>query len=270
MRRRPSGQGSPRIRLSQPTGLPHPAGMKLQFIGSGDAMGTGGRFNTCFRLEHSAGSVLIDFGASSMVALRHHGVDPNSIDAIFITHLHGDHFGGLPFFLLDAQLYSRRRQPLIIAGPYGLEERLMQLREVLFPGSSDVTLKFGLDIIEIAPGETRDIAGVTLSAFPMRHPCGAPPLGLRIAADGKSVAYTGDTEWTDDILALSNNVDLFIIECLGYDRPVPHHLNYHLICDHAHEITARRIVLTHLGPDMLAHSKEARFETASDGLILDV
>ena len=78
--------------------------MRLQFLGSGDAFGSGGRFNTCFHLERAnRGNVLIDCGASSMVAIRKWGVDPNAISTVLVTHLHGDHFGGLPFFLLDAQ-----------------------------------------------------------------------------------------------------------------------------------------------------------------------
>ena len=83
--------------------------MRLRFLGSGDAFGSGGRFNTCFHLERAGyGNVLIDCGASSMVAIRKFGIDPNRISTVLISHLHGDHFAGLPFFLLDAQLVSRR------------------------------------------------------------------------------------------------------------------------------------------------------------------
>ena len=92
--------------------------MRLQFLGSGDAFGSGGRFNTCFHLTRAqGGNVLIDCGASSMVAIRKWGVDPNGISTVLVSHLHGDHFGGLPFFLLDAQLISRRTTPLALAGP---------------------------------------------------------------------------------------------------------------------------------------------------------
>ena len=70
--------------------------MHLDFLGTGDAFGSGGRFNTCFLVERSEASLLIDCGASSLIAMRRFGVDPNSIAAILISHLHGDHFGGLP------------------------------------------------------------------------------------------------------------------------------------------------------------------------------
>ena len=114
--------------------------MKLTFVGCGDAFGSGGRFNTCFHLERAAGgNVLIDCGASSMVAIRKAGVDPNGIAAILVTHLHGDHFGGLPFFILDAQLVSRRTAPLTIAGRAGSAQEILfrrvRLRGTFVPGA---------------------------------------------------------------------------------------------------------------------------------------
>ena len=85
--------------------------MRLTVVGSGDAFGSGGRFNTCFMVERDAGAFLIDCGASSLVAMRKLGVEPNTIATVFISHLHGDHFGGLVFLLLDAQHVSRRTAP---------------------------------------------------------------------------------------------------------------------------------------------------------------
>ena len=73
--------------------------MRLQFLGSGDAFGSGGRFNTCMLVESEFGAFLIDCGASSLIAMRKYGIDPNRIDTVFISHLHGDHFGGLPFLI---------------------------------------------------------------------------------------------------------------------------------------------------------------------------
>src|SRR6201981_2566474 len=107
--------------------------MRLTIVGCGDAFGSGGRFNTCFFLETAKGTLLVDFGASSLVALKAHGLDPNAIDAILLSHLHGDHFGALPFLLLDAQFLARRERPLLIAGPPGTRARLDQLLEGFFP-----------------------------------------------------------------------------------------------------------------------------------------
>src|SRR5690606_16012054 len=110
--------------------------MKLTIVGSGDAFGSGGRGNTCFWLETSKASLLVDCGASAPPALKSLGLDSSRIEAIILSHLHGDHFGGLPFLLLDSQFLARREAPLLIAGPPGTRTRLDTLLEVFFPGST--------------------------------------------------------------------------------------------------------------------------------------
>jgi ribonuclease BN (tRNA processing enzyme) len=139
--------------------------MRLQFLGCGDAFGSGGRFNTCFHVTTGLTQFLVDCGASSMIAIRRFGVEPNAIGTIFITHLHGDHFGGLPFFILDAQLVSRRTTPLTVAGPRGLRERLREAMEVLFPGSADIARRFQVGVIELDAGAASMVNGITVTPF---------------------------------------------------------------------------------------------------------
>ena len=79
-----------------------------------------------------------------MVAMRRFGLDPNTIGSVLISHLHGDHFGGLPFLLLDAQYVSNRTTPLTIAGPPTLSGRLHDLRDAMFPGSAESEPPFPL------------------------------------------------------------------------------------------------------------------------------
>lgn len=242
--------------------------MQLQFLGSGDAFGSGGRFNTCMAVTWPGGAFLIDCGASSLIAMRRFGIEPNAIDTIFISHLHGDHFGGLPFFILDAQFYSRREAPLAIVGPVGMAERLRTAMEVFFPGSADAKRKFVMEVHEIAAGETRSFGGVTASAVEVQHACGAPPLALRLTAGGKTIAYSGDTEWTDALIDISRDADLFVVEALSNDKPIRHHLSYDALCRNLDRLSARQIVLTHMGPDMLAHRGAARHRIAEDGLVV--
>jgi ribonuclease BN (tRNA processing enzyme) len=244
--------------------------VKVQFLGSGDAFGSDGRFNTCIQVMTDAGIFLIDCGASSVVAMRKFGVDPNAIGAIFISHLHGDHFGGLPFFLLDAQFYSRRTAPLALFGPTGFSERLNQAMEVFFPGSSSTPRKFTMDITEIHPGQRAEWSNVIVHAFEVRHPCGAPPMALRFEVADKTLVYSGDTEWTEALVKAGHGADLFIAEALSYEKNIPHHLSYTALRANAARIGAKRIVLTHMGPDMLAHAEDAPEEKAYDGLILEL
>ena len=175
--------------------------MRLQFLGSGDAFGSGGRFNTCFHLERRAnGNILVDCGASSMVAIRKWGVDPNGISTVLVSHLHGDHFGGLPFFLLDAQLVSRRTAPLLLAGPPGFEERLMVVMEAMFAGSTKSARKFDLQIRELTLHERVEMDDLAVTPYLMKHFSGAPSYALRIETEGKILTYSGDTEWVDELI----------------------------------------------------------------------
>jgi ribonuclease BN (tRNA processing enzyme) len=244
--------------------------MRIQFLGSGDAFGSGGRFNTCFHVTAGGGAFLIDCGASSLIAMRRFGVDPNGVHTVFVSHLHGDHFGGLPFLLLDAQFYSRRTAPLTLVGPPGLRERLTQAMELFFPGSSAVERRFPTEIIEIDAGPTVVVNGVAVTAFLVDHACGAPPFALRLEADGKVLAYTGDTEWTDTLIAAGRNADLLIAEALTFERRTRFHLDYARLKANLPRIGARRTILTHMGPDMLAHAAGVAGEIADDGLVVTV
>jgi ribonuclease BN (tRNA processing enzyme) len=244
--------------------------MRIQFLGSGDAFGSGGRFNTCFLVEHEAGAFLIDCGASSLIAMRKYGVDPNRIDTVFISHLHGDHFGGLPFLILDAQFYSRRTATLTLVGPPGFRDRLTQVMELFFPGSSRVERRFITEIHEIDAAETAVINGVKVTAYLVEHACGAPPFALRFVCNGKVLAYTGDTEWTENLLAVGRGADLLIAEALFFERRVKYHLDYASLKGNLERIGAKRVILTHMGPEMLSHICDVPEETAEDGMIVEI
>jgi ribonuclease BN (tRNA processing enzyme) len=244
--------------------------MELQFLGSGDAFGSGGRFNTCFYVRDRNGAFLMDCGASSMVAIRKFGVDPNTVRAVLITHLHGDHFGGLPFFILDAQLVSRRTTPLTIAGPPGLRDRLMAAMENFFPGSTKVERRFAVDIRELEPRVTHNVDGIEVTPYVVKHACGAPPFALRLKVDGKALCYSGDTEWVEGLLDAAQGVDLFIAETYFLDKQVKFHLDFATLARHLTELGAKRVVLTHMSVDMLAHSGETECEVADDGMIISV
>jgi ribonuclease BN (tRNA processing enzyme) len=244
--------------------------MKLRFLGCGDAFGSGGRFNTCFHVSGERASFLVDCGASSLIAMRRFGVDPNGIETILVSHLHGDHFGGLPFFLLDAQLVSRRDRRLTIAGPPGLAERLDQAREVFFPGSTGIALRFPLEIVELAAGAPRAIGAISVTAYPVHHYSGAPSFALRVEAEGCAVAYSGDTEWVDSLVAAARGADLFVCEAYFYDKRVKYHLDYATLAGKLAGLGARRVILTHLSAELLGRCAQLAVETAEDGMVVDL
>ena len=145
----------------------------VQFLGSGDAFGSGGRFQACILVRADAGHVVLDGGASSLIAMKRFGVDPNEVDAVVLSHLHGDHFGGLPFLILDGQ-FSRRTRPLTVAGPPGVEERVRAAMEVLFPGSSTTARRFGLEFVELEERREHSLGPLSVTAYAVEHASSAP------------------------------------------------------------------------------------------------
>jgi ribonuclease BN (tRNA processing enzyme) len=244
--------------------------VRVTFLGSGDAFGSGGRMNACILLEGSRSRYLIDCGATSLTAMRSRGVDPSEIEAILVSHLHGDHFGGIPFLLLDAQFVSKRTAPLTIAGPAGIERRIEQAMEVLFPGSSPASDGFELDIVELEPERAARVGALTVTPQLVSHPSGAPPLALRIECDGKLIAYTGDTEWTDSLIEAGRDADLLIAEAYRYDEEVAHHLDYRTLARHIDELNPKRLVVTHMGEEMLARHDSLDCEFAEDGKSIEL
>ena len=242
--------------------------VSVRFVGSGDSFGSGGRFQTCIVVDGPRSRFAIDFGTSSLIALAQQGIEHNSLDAILLTHLHGDHCGGVPFLLIDAMLAAKRTRPLVIAGPRDLRRRMDQIREALFPGSHVMTPKFPLRWLELEPGTPRDILDLVVTAQPARHTAETNPTALRVELDGKVVAYTGDTEWTDDVALVARGADLLIAECYYYEKPIKWHLNYPAIAAHRADFGARRVILTHMSREMLAHTGDVPEECAHDGLVV--
>jgi ribonuclease BN (tRNA processing enzyme) len=242
--------------------------VEIRFVGSGDAFGSGGRFQTCIAVRSSDDFFLIDCGASSLVAMRQQGIQPRDVSKILITHLHGDHFGGLPFFLLEAQFVSKREAPLTIAGPPGLEERLMLAMEILFAGSSKVDPGFDLHLVELKPRTPTSFDGVDVTAFPAAHFSGAPSYSLRVEVDGKTFVYSGDTQWTDTLIEASAGADLFACECYVFGKDVPLHNSYTRIMENRSRMTCKRLIVTHMNEDMLSRVPEIELDAAEDGMVV--
>src|SRR2546426_2884324 len=113
--------------------------VKFRFVGSGDSFGSGGRFQACILVDGPGTRFAIDFGCSSLIAPAQQGIHHNSIDAVLLTHLHGDHCGGVPFLLMDAMLAAKLRvksgrpvEPAMLANI----PLLMPTREALSGGPS--------------------------------------------------------------------------------------------------------------------------------------
>lgn len=245
------------------------ASVRLRFVGCGDAFAAGGRFNTSFYVHGGEEPLLIDCGASTLVALKQSGIDSASIGSVVLSHLHGDHFGGLPWLILDGQ-FADRTEPLAIAGPVHTAERFMQAFEALYPGAAAAERPFQVRVIEMRAREPREVGPATVTSFEVIHAPETFPHALRIEYGGKVIAFSGDTEWTDVLFEAADGADLFICECQEYERRVPGHIDYQTLSEKRDRLGCRRLVLTHLGESMLSRVDELDVETAEDGLEIEV
>ena len=244
--------------------------MHLQFVGSGDAFGSGGRLATCFHVAGERANFLIDCGASSLIGLKRLGIARDAIDTILVSHFHGDHFGGIPYFVLDSH-FSKRTRPLVIAGPPGIEGWYLRALEAAFERFSEIKLAFDLQLVTLPERTATTLDTLRVTPFPVVHGnSGGPFYAYRIEVEDRVIAYSGDTEWTDTLTEVARDADLFVIECYAYDKPIRNHLNLKTIEQNLARLGARKLVLTHMNDDMLAMRHKVAHVTASDGMVIDL
>jgi ribonuclease BN (tRNA processing enzyme) len=238
----------------------------IRFLGTGNAFADGGRSHACIHLEAPGASLLLDCGSSSLPAIRR-TLDPATLQAVAVSHLHGDHFGGVSSLVMQ-QHFAKRSAPLAVGGPRELRERSTRAGEALykdfFPGTA---LCYPLSYVTL--GETPvALGGAEVSALPVQHVAESDPHGLRVRIGGKLIAYSGDARWSDELVAVAKGADLFICESTHYARSDAAHLSYRELIAERDRLDCGRIILTHLGADAQANLAKIELEHAEDGMVV--
>lgn len=254
--------------------------MKLTVLGSGTSVPHPRRTGSAYWLETSGGSLLLDCSGPAGSRMAATGVDWPNLGAIWISHFHLDHIGGLAPFLAGtkhAQEMKGRQKPLRIFGPIGLAKLVARLSD-----ANDYRLveqPFPIDIIEVESLEPFEIV-TAVQAVAMKTLHTAESHAIHIRDGSKSLVYTSDTAFDETLATFANRVDLLLIECsFVRDKPVEKHLELAEVMHIVRRARPKCAVLTHLYPEwdnVKFQDEVRRFDSAteilqaSDGMTVEV
>jgi len=253
--------------------------MKLTVLGSGTAVPHANRSSPGFWLKTVAGSIVLDFGPSVIYRMAQENLNWPDLDAIWISHFHLDHLGGLAPFLFgirNAPEIRNRKKPLRIFGPVGLRKLIER-----FDAADNYKLfqqPFPLKIVEVEPLEHFEILP-DIEATALSTPHTDESCAIHVRDGDKTLVYTSDTGFTEAIAAFANNVDLFVIESsFVKDKPVKKHLELAEAMYLIRKAQPKKAILTHLYPEwnnvdfereIRSFSAKCEILEAKDGLTIN-
>ncbi len=242
--------------------------VRIDLLGSGNAFSDGGRLHAAYRIKSSRGSLLMDCGPSTLAALKRLPASSEPVDQVLLSHLHGDHFAGLPFLFLEYVYVEPREKPLVIAGPPGVEESVRALFRAMYPDAASEPLPYRIEFVEAFPAKLLQFNDIRIHPFAAPHQEKPISLGFELLVEGRKIVYSGDSGWSEALIAHTQGADLFICECSFFETRLETHLDYPRIRENRERFGAKRIVLTHLGQEVLERQNEIDMELACDGMTI--
>ncbi len=227
--------------------------MRLTILGSGTAIPEPDRFPAGYLLESAATTAMVDCGPGTLRRLAQAGTTLDRLDAVLLTHYHTDHCADLAalLFALHSPHFAGRK-PLHLFGAPGLQRLVARLTEAwpwLAPRGYELRLH------EVLPGEFA-VGDARVRAVPIRHT--AQSLGYRVTDGAATIAFSGDADTCDELVALAHRADVFVCDAAAPDgHKIDGHLTPGEAGDFAQRAGARRLVLTHFYPVCRGHDLAA-------------
>ena len=225
--------------------------MELKVLGSGTSVPHPRRASPGFWLDTGNGKVLLDIGPDTPHRMAREQLDWPELDAIWVSHFHLDHFGGLPPFLFSlrwAPQTANRTKPLRLIGPHGLRSLLETINDAnnyrLF------NQNFPVEVVELKAAEHFEVAP-GLAAKTLKTPHTKESLALHLKdSNQKHLVYTSDTGFTEELSLFGKQADLLLMECsFRRNKPLQTHLELVEAIDLAKEAAPAKLMLTHFYPE---------------------
>ena len=221
--------------------------MELTFLGSGNAFASQGRYWSSFLVDK-----LYQFDAppTLLAHLKQVGADLPNLEVIFLSHHHADHFIGLPFLLLEYVYMTQRNKDLYIVGPPGVEEWMEDFANRCYPEIGSKDAGYERIYVDAKPHADQQAGSLNFHSVPMNHvKHSMEAFGYRVGINGKTVAYTGDTMFCEEIFELADGADVLVVDCTYAEgKGGPEHMGLDDIKVIRERINPDTdIILTHLG-----------------------
>ena len=212
----------------------------VELLGSGNAFLPSGRLHSFLAIDKH---IVVDCPPTALASLRKAGISPADIDTILITHVHGDHVFGFPFFLLERKYISDREglKELTVAGSSGVKERLTHLCNLAYPGSLEEVLET-INWVDVP-----NVEGWTMERFEVLHDPEVDPHGWMMTNDeGWSMIHSGDSGPFEDLWDRIGRCSFAVVE-MGVPEWVNtgHHHKPSDITKLANKYPNTKMVITH-------------------------
>lgn len=250
------------------SGTAQPAAIKVTLLGTAPGPPVRiGRAGISTLVEAGGERFLFDAGYGSLARLVESGLPMDAVTKIFLTHLHSDHLADLPaLMLLPWAAPSARDVPLEVSGPVGTRDMVRHLEQAF---AYDIHIRrdvdehasaLGIEVHgrDVREGTVYDRGGVRIVAFLVDHGAVKPAFGYRIDHAGHSVAISGDTRPSDNLVNFSKGVDVLIHEVVDevslkklapsqrlFEAIVGHHTTPEQAADIFRRVSPRLAVFSH-------------------------
>jgi ribonuclease BN (tRNA processing enzyme) len=238
--------------------------VELTVLGTSAAWPGPGRASAGFLLRHNGVNVAIDLGIGTLANLQL-AIPQERLDAVLVTHEHLDHCLDLYALTVARVFHGEPLAPLPLYSLPGVFERVAALET----DEQLEEMRSLFDLRTLNGGDTFEIGPLGISTRALPHL--VPNLGFRVEANGRTIAYTGDTGPSEEVEALARQADVFVSEASwerDEDALVEGHLSARQAAEHAARAGAGRLVLTHFWPTVDRERAREHAAGAFDGEVL--